>query len=209
MIVRQLRSDSALRIHGLACIVTHSSFTVDEDFSLASPESSPSLVMTVNLPPFGRSAVSVSAMWSTSTRCESSLDTKAAGEHSRIIVESASSIAGRRSTDLIGLPRLHNEQYFCGLLDAVAGDEDFGASLARGFESVLRTGIHRPVRYKADFTRCRDAVPGSAERPADPWGTVSGTCRHRDRIRTNSNSATCLAMIEAAIAEVEHRGGNQ
>lgn len=103
---------------------------------------------------------------------------------------------------------LKNEQYFCEL-DAVAGDGDFGYSLARGFESVLQNWDSLDRSSPASFLRgVASTLASRLGGTSGPiWGTgfmrAGAAVKDRDELEVTD----VLAMIDAAIAGIEKRGG--
>jgi dihydroxyacetone kinase phosphoprotein-dependent L subunit len=101
-----------------------------------------------------------------------------------------------------------NEQYFCEL-DAVAGDGDFGYSLARGFESVLENWDTLDDSSPSTFLRA--VATTLATRLGGTSGPIWGTgfmragAAVKDRAELDLRDAH--AMVDAAIGGIEHRGG--
>ena len=101
-----------------------------------------------------------------------------------------------------------NEQYFCDL-DAVAGDGDFGYSLARGFESVLENWDAIDACNPSTFLR--GVATTLATRLGGTSGPIWGTGFMRAGAAVKGRPELDLhdthAMIDAAIGGIEHRGG--
>jgi phosphoenolpyruvate---glycerone phosphotransferase subunit DhaL len=114
----------------------------------------------------------------------------------------------RAAVRVIADTAVSNEQYFCDL-DAVAGDGDFGYSLARGFESVLQSWDALDAGSPSSFLR--GVATTLANRLGGTSGPIWGTAFMRagaavkDRDELDRNDVH--AMIEAAIAGIERRGG--
>ncbi|WP_020112919.1 dihydroxyacetone kinase subunit DhaL [Rhodococcus sp. 114MFTsu3.1] len=103
---------------------------------------------------------------------------------------------------------LENETYFCEL-DAVAGDGDFGYSLARGFESVLENwdGLDKSTPsslLKGVATTLATRLGGTS---GPIWGT--GFLRAGAAVdgRSELDIRDVLTLVDAAIAGIEKRGG--
>jgi phosphoenolpyruvate---glycerone phosphotransferase subunit DhaL len=114
----------------------------------------------------------------------------------------------RAAVRVIADTAVKNEQYFCDL-DAVAGDGDFGYSLARGFESVLEKWDSLDDSSASAFLR--SVATTLATRLGGTSGPIWGTGFLRaggavkDRVDLDLHDV--LAMVDAAIAGIQHRGG--
>ncbi|MGH3641379.1 MAG: dihydroxyacetone kinase subunit DhaL [Mycobacterium sp.] len=112
------------------------------------------------------------------------------------------------AVQIIADTAVKNEQYFCEL-DAVAGDGDFGYSLARGFESVLENWDTLDDSSPSTFLRA--VATTLATRLGGTSGPIWGTgfmragAAVKDRVELDLQDAH--AMIDAAIGGIEHRGG--
>lgn len=109
---------------------------------------------------------------------------------------------------LIAQTCVENEQYFSDL-DAVAGDGDFGYSLARGFENVLAEfdGYDRsdPGAFLQQVAMTMSSRIGGTSGPI--WGTAflraAGVAKGREDLRTED----VVAMLRAAVEGIKKRGG--
>jgi dihydroxyacetone kinase-like protein len=101
-----------------------------------------------------------------------------------------------------------NEQYFCEL-DAVAGDGDFGYSLARGFESVLENWDSLDASNASAFLRGVATMLASrlGGTSGPIWGTGFMRAGAAVKDRDELDLRDILSMIDAAIAGIQHRGG--
>jgi dihydroxyacetone kinase-like protein len=105
-----------------------------------------------------------------------------------------------------------NEAYF-GELDAVAGDGDFGFSLARGFEILLADWERLDRGTPSDFLEQAALViserAGGTSGPL--WGTafLRAAAAVRDRASMDEvTGADAVAMLRAAAEGVKARGGS-
>lgn len=109
---------------------------------------------------------------------------------------------------IIANTALENERYFCEL-DEAAGDGDFGYSLARGFEAVLNNWDSLDGSSVASFLRGvatnLAARLGGTSGPIWATGFMRAGAAVKDRAELDAGDV--LAMIQAAIAGIEHRGG--
>jgi dihydroxyacetone kinase phosphoprotein-dependent L subunit len=114
----------------------------------------------------------------------------------------------RSAVRVIADTAVTNEQYFCDL-DAVAGDGDFGYSLARGFESVLEKWDTLDDSSASTFLRSVATTLstrlGGTSGPI--WGTGFLRAGGAVKDRVDLDLHDVLAMIDAAIAGIQHRGG--
>ncbi|OIH95616.1 dihydroxyacetone kinase subunit DhaL [Curtobacterium sp. MCBA15_001] len=109
---------------------------------------------------------------------------------------------------LIAQTCVDNEKYFCDL-DAVAGDGDFGYSLARGFENVLAEfdGYDRsdPGTFLQQVAMTMSSRIGGTSGPI--WGTAflraAGVAKGKDDLTTED----VVAMLRAAVEGIKKRGG--
>jgi phosphoenolpyruvate---glycerone phosphotransferase subunit DhaL len=116
--------------------------------------------------------------------------------------------AVRAAVRVIADTAVENERYFCEL-DAVAGDGDFGYSLARGFESVLENwdaieGSSPSAFLRGVATTLATRLGGTS---GPIWGTgfMRAGAAIKDRVELDLDDV--LAMIDAAIAGIQKRGG--
>lgn len=103
-----------------------------------------------------------------------------------------------------------NEHYFSEL-DAVAGDGDFGSSLARGFEKVLANwDSYDRADPGAFLTQVAATITSSIGGTSGPiWGTAflrAGTALRQTGFTSASD---VIAALRAAIAGIKTRGGAQ
>lgn len=109
---------------------------------------------------------------------------------------------------LIAQTCVDNEKYFCDL-DAVAGDGDFGYSLARGFENVLTEfdGYDRsdPGTFLQQVAMTMSSRIGGTSGPI--WGTAflraAGVAKGKEDLTTED----VVAMLRAAVEGIKKRGG--
>lgn len=103
-----------------------------------------------------------------------------------------------------------NEKYF-GDLDAVVGDGDFGYSLARGFELVVRDWDTFDRTDVATFLRKVAIVVtsriGGTSGPL--WGTAFLRAATAATGKSTVDGATAVAMLRAAAEGIAARGGAQ
>lgn len=109
---------------------------------------------------------------------------------------------------LIAQTCVDNEKYFCDL-DAVAGDGDFGYSLARGFENVLagfddfdRTDLGSFLQKVA--TTMSGRIGGTS---GPIWGTAFLRAALAIKGRHDLEPADVVTMLRAAIEGIKKRGG--
>lgn len=103
---------------------------------------------------------------------------------------------------------LENEAYFCDL-DSVAGDGDFGYSLARGFENVLSewNGYDRSDTgtFLQKVALTMSSRIGGTSGPI--WGTAflraSGVAKGKQELQ----GADVVSMFRSAIEGIKARGG--
>jgi phosphoenolpyruvate---glycerone phosphotransferase subunit DhaL len=100
-----------------------------------------------------------------------------------------------------------NEKYF-GDLDAVVGDGDFGYSLARGFELVVRDWDSFDRADTATFLRkVAVVVTGRVGGTSGPlWGTAFIRAAAAVAGKSEADGATAVAMLRAAIEGIAARG---
>ena len=103
---------------------------------------------------------------------------------------------------------VENEQYFCDL-DSVAGDGDFGYSLARGFEIVLenwdqydRTDLG--VFLQAIASTMSSRIGGTS---GPIWGTAFLRAATVARGKQTLTGEDVTEMLRAAITGIKARGG--
>ncbi|MFI5398437.1 MAG: dihydroxyacetone kinase subunit DhaL [Candidatus Binatia bacterium] len=103
-----------------------------------------------------------------------------------------------------------NEKYFCEL-DAVAADGDFGSSLARGFEVVLKDFVaFDRTSIGAFLKKIALVISGKVGGTSGPlWGTafLRAGAVAGDRLRLAP--VDLIAMLRAAVAGIQQRGGAQ
>ncbi|MET0452806.1 MAG: dihydroxyacetone kinase subunit DhaL [Mycobacterium sp.] len=114
----------------------------------------------------------------------------------------------RATVRIIADTAVANEKYFSDL-DAVAGDGDFGYSLARGFESVLQKW--ETLDDSSPSTFLRGVATTLATRLGGTSGPIWGTGFMRAGAAVKDRAELDLhdvhAMVDAAIGGIEHRGG--
>ena len=102
-----------------------------------------------------------------------------------------------------------NEKYF-GDLDAVVGDGDFGYSLARGFELVVRDWDSFDRADVATFLKKVAVVItsriGGTSGPL--WGTAFLRAASAAAGKSEMDGPTAVAMLRAAITGIETRGNS-
>jgi phosphoenolpyruvate---glycerone phosphotransferase subunit DhaL len=103
---------------------------------------------------------------------------------------------------------VENEQYFCEL-DSVAGDGDFGYSLARGFENVLESwaGYDRsdPGAFLQGVATTMSSRIGGTSGPI--WGTAFLRAAIAARGKQALAGDDVVSMLQAAIEGIKKRGG--
>lgn len=192
---------------GLACIVTPSSYTLDEDFtpaaavvtSLGDTGHPTAVVSDPHHVGFG-DVVDIEALRRLLALRSQSLSSTGVGMSP---IESV-----RAAVRIIADTAVHNEQYFCEL-DAVAGDGDFGFSLARGFESVLENWDAIDATTPSSFLRgVATTLSNRLGGTSGPiWGTAFMRAGAAVKERTELGLQDAHAMIDAAIGGIERRGG--
>ncbi len=101
-----------------------------------------------------------------------------------------------------------NEQYF-GELDSVVGDGDFGYSLARGFEMVLRdAGTYDHADAAVFLQKVAMVITSRIGGTSGPiWGTAflraATVARKHDRL----DADVVVAMLDSAVDGIKARGG--
>ncbi|MDG4825267.1 dihydroxyacetone kinase subunit DhaL [Asanoa sp. WMMD1127] len=110
-------------------------------------------------------------------------------------------------TRTIAQTAVANEKYF-GDLDAVVGDGDFGYSLARGFELVVRDWDGFDRADAATFLRkVAVVVTGRIGGTSGPlWGTAFLRAATVASGKSEADGATAVAMLRAAIEGIQARG---
>ena len=119
--------------------------------------------------------------------------------------------SGMQDTELvvrtIAQTALDNEQYFCEL-DAVAGDGDFGYSLARGFEKLLEDWDNMDHSDIGAFLKKAGMTISS--RIGGTSGPIWGTAFMRAGIaltgKENPTSDDVIAALRSAIEGIKQRG---
>ncbi|MBR7741818.1 dihydroxyacetone kinase subunit L [Phycicoccus sp. BSK3Z-2] len=103
---------------------------------------------------------------------------------------------------------VENETYFCDL-DAVAGDGDFGYSLARGFEIVLESwdGFDRSDlgKFLGAVALTMSSRIGGSSGPI--WGTAFIRASAVARGKQELTGEDVVKMLQAAIEGIKFRGG--
>lgn len=109
---------------------------------------------------------------------------------------------------LIAQTCVDNEKYFCDL-DAVAGDGDFGYSLARGFENVLAEfDTFDRSDLGAFLQKVATTMSGRIGGTSGPiWGTAFLRAAITIKGRQELEPADVVAMLRAAIEGIKKRGG--
>lgn len=114
----------------------------------------------------------------------------------------------RTAVRVIADTAAQNEQYFCEL-DAVAGDGDFGYSLARGFEAVVdkwdTLDGSSPSAFLRGVATTLATRLGGTSGPIWSTGFLRAGAAVKDR--TELQPGDVLAMVDAAIAGIQQRGG--
>ncbi|MBP1302876.1 dihydroxyacetone kinase subunit DhaL [Curtobacterium sp. RHCKG23] len=109
---------------------------------------------------------------------------------------------------LIATTCVENETYFSDL-DAVAGDGDFGYSLARGFENVLEgfDGYDRsdPGTFLQQVAMTMSSRIGGTSGPI--WGTAFLRAAGVVKGREDLGADDVVAMLRAAVEGIKKRGG--
>jgi dihydroxyacetone kinase-like protein len=103
---------------------------------------------------------------------------------------------------------VENEKYFSDL-DAVAGDGDFGYSLARGFEIVVADfDTYDRSDPGAFLQKVATTMSGRIGGTSGPiWGTALLRAALAVRGRTELGAADAVAMLRAAVEGIKKRGG--
>jgi phosphoenolpyruvate---glycerone phosphotransferase subunit DhaL len=105
---------------------------------------------------------------------------------------------------------VESERYFCEL-DEAAGDGDMGYSLARGFEVILQDFDSYPRENAGAFLKKIGFVVsskiGGSSGPL--WGTGFLRAAATAGDKTELTSADAIAMLRAAVAGIQQRGGAQ
>ena len=122
--------------------------------------------------------------------------------------ESSSPSPLERTVKLIAQTCVDNEQYFSDL-DAVAGDGDFGYSLARGFEVVLTEwdALDRsdPGVFLQKVATTMSSRMGGTSGPI--WGTAFLRAGAVVKGKQDVSPADAVHMLRAAIEGIKKRGG--
>ena len=195
---------------GLPCLVTVSSYTVDEDFaeavlvvtSLGDPAASRTRGAGRPRGPPGRPCVTLQDLERASRRA-------LAADQREVWMGESQLRAGRTGVRTIAETAVENETYF-GELDAVVGDGDFGYSLARGFEIVAgRLGHLRPDRHRnvPEEDRGRDHEPDRRHLGTD-LGHRLPARRGRRAGKTELTGDDVVAMLRSAIEGIKQRGNS-
>ncbi|WKK70685.1 dihydroxyacetone kinase subunit DhaL [Rathayibacter oskolensis] len=109
---------------------------------------------------------------------------------------------------LIAQTCVDNERYFCDL-DAVAGDGDFGYSLARGFENVLAEfDTFDRSDLGAFLQKVATTMSGRIGGTSGPiWGTAFLRAAITIKGKQALEPADVVAMLRASIEGIKKRGG--
>jgi len=110
----------------------------------------------------------------------------------------------RRLSEII----IENEVYFCDL-DSVAGDGDFGASIAKGFREVLKEIDDIDTDSISSFIRgCAMIIMehcGGASGPI--WGSAFMAASRSVKGKENLEVSDIAEMFDAGVAGIQKRGG--
>ncbi len=110
----------------------------------------------------------------------------------------------KRMSDII----IANEVYFCEL-DSVAGDGDFGMSLAKGFKQILKDWEDLSKDNIGSFLKdCGMVITeycGGASGPI--WGTAFRSAGKFAKGRESITSNEISELLQAAVEGVQKRGG--
>jgi dihydroxyacetone kinase phosphoprotein-dependent L subunit len=187
---------------GLACVITVNDYTVDEDFgeaalvvsSLGDPEGEHTTVLANHSGAAPGDWVTLEDLAACFPDQGAVMPTASLGDV-EVVVRTIAQVA------------VDNEKYF-GDLDAVVGDGDFGYSMARGFELVLRdwdtfdrTDIGTFLKKVALVITSRI---GGTSGPL--WGTGFLRAGVTAGTATKLEPAQIVAMLQASIGGIKARG---
>jgi dihydroxyacetone kinase phosphoprotein-dependent L subunit len=187
---------------GLACVITVNDYTVDEDFgeaalvvsSLGDPEGEHTAVLANHSGAAPGDWVTLEDLAACFPDQGAVMPTASLGDV-EVVVRTIAQVA------------VDNEKYF-GDLDAVVGDGDFGYSMARGFELVLRdwdtfdrTDIGTFLKKVALVITSRI---GGTSGPL--WGTAFLRAGVTAGTATKLEPAQIVAMLQASIGGIKARG---
>jgi len=103
---------------------------------------------------------------------------------------------------------IENEVYFCEL-DAVAGDGDFGMSLAKGFREVLKQidtlDDSSPQKFLRGCSMIISEFCGGASGPI--WGSAFAASATSVKGKDTLELIDIAGMFDAAIIAIQKRGG--
>lgn len=103
---------------------------------------------------------------------------------------------------------IENEVYFCEL-DSVAGDGDFGMSVAKGFKEVKKSWSEIPRDDIGAFLKETGMIVteycGGASGPI--WGSAFRGAAKSAKAKEEVNVAEFADMLETAVAGIQKRGG--
>ena len=188
---------------GLACVITVNDFTSDEDFGEAA------LVVSSLGDPGGEHTTVLANRSRAAPGDWVTLDDLAAcfPDLGASVMPTASLGDVEIVVRTIAQVSVDNEKYF-GDLDAVVGDGDFGYSMARGFELVLRDWDSFDRADIGTFLKKVALVItsriGGTSGPI--WGTAFLRAGAAAGTATKLEPAQIVAMLRAAIAGIKARG---
>jgi dihydroxyacetone kinase phosphoprotein-dependent L subunit len=187
---------------GLACVITVNDYTVDEDFGEAAL-----VVSSLGDPEGEHTSVLANHTGGAPGDWVTLEDLAACFPDQGAVMPSASLGDVEVVVRTIAQVSVDNEKYF-GDLDAVVGDGDFGYSMARGFELVLRdwdtfdrTDIGTFLKKVALVITSRI---GGTSGPI--WGTAFLRAGATAGTATKLEPAQIVAMLRASIAGIMARG---
>ena len=103
---------------------------------------------------------------------------------------------------------IENEVYFCEL-DSVAGDGDFGMSVAKGFRVVKEQWDEIPKEEIGDFLKeCSMIITehcGGASGPI--WGSAFRAAAKYAKGKTELNLGELAELLQSAVEGIQKRGG--
>jgi dihydroxyacetone kinase len=105
---------------------------------------------------------------------------------------------------------IENEVYFCEL-DSVAGDGDFGMSLAKGFRAVKQEWDNLDSTDIGTYLRACGMIIteycGGASGPI--WGSAFMSAARNAKGKTELSLSELAGMMESAVEGIQKRGGAQ
>jgi dihydroxyacetone kinase len=105
---------------------------------------------------------------------------------------------------------IENEVYFCEL-DSVAGDGDFGMSLAKGFRAIKQEWVNLDKTDIGLFLRACGMIItefcGGASGPI--WGSAFMSAGRYAKGKTEISLSELAGMMESAVEGIQKRGGAQ